>query len=75
MERVPVAHQNGRESGVTLIEILVVMIVIGIPAAIAIPTFLSQRRKAHAPPQRQMPPRQGGRPPTPLTAPAPPPPR
>jgi len=39
--------QEESEGGFTLIELLIVMIIIGILAAIAIPLFLNQKKKAH----------------------------
>jgi len=46
LTRIRKATQNS-EQGFTLIELLVVMIIIGILAAIAIPTFLNQRKNGY----------------------------
>jgi type IV pilus assembly protein PilA len=40
------ARMRGEESGFTLVELLVVMLILGLLAAIAIPAFFNQRDKA-----------------------------
>ena len=39
-------ERSGSESGFTLVELLVVMLILGLLAAIAIPSFFNQRDKA-----------------------------
>jgi len=39
--------RSSRDDGFTLIEVLVVMLIIGVLAAIAVPLFLNERSKAH----------------------------
>lgn len=42
-----VSQQKSQESGFTLVELLVVIVIIGLLAAIAIPIFMNQRQKAN----------------------------
>jgi prepilin-type N-terminal cleavage/methylation domain-containing protein len=41
-------ERMGREEGFTLVELLVVMLILGLLAAIAIPSFFNQRDKARS---------------------------
>lgn len=43
----PLPSRDAQDEGFSLIELLVVMIIVGTLAAIAVPVFLTQRAKAH----------------------------
>jgi type IV pilus assembly protein PilA len=45
--RIRLARRIGADEGFTLVELLVVMLIVGLLAAIAVPSFIGQRGKAH----------------------------